>query len=109
MQIFNKFIIIFLFLSIGFECIADYFIKKWSLTLNSRYFLSSLLMYNLMLLSWTAIVFKTKEISLVGTIWLLLCHLGLIFVGIGIFQEPITMKQGIGIALAMIALVLISI
>ena len=104
----NKFVTIFLLLSIGCECIADYLIKRWTLAASWSWFFGSLLMYNAMLLAWMAIVWKTKEISLVGTIWLLLCHIGLIAVGAGLFHEPITVRQGIGIALAMASLVLIS-
>jgi multidrug transporter EmrE-like cation transporter len=105
----SRFVALFLFVSIGCECVADYLVKRWTLALGWPWFCGSLLMYNAMLLAWMAIVWKTKEISLVGTIWLLLCHVGLIAVGAGIFNEPITIRQGIGIALAMLSLILISI
>lgn len=104
----SKFVVSLLFVSIICECFADYFVKRWTLG-GSGYFWFSLLMYNAMLLAWMAIVFETKEISLVGTVWLLLCHIGLIVIGAGIFHEPINLRQCIGITLAMISLILISI
>ena len=106
----TKFIMLWLFISIAFECFGDYFVKKWSLDSASiRMFVYSIVFYNLMLLSWMIVIWKSKEISIVGTIWLLLGHGCLIMVGAGIFHEPLTIKQWCGIGLAAVSLVLMTI
>jgi len=83
-----------LIISIIFECLGDYFVKLWSINEKSIYpFLWSLIAYNIMLFTWMCTVWNSKEISIVGTIWLLLGQIVLLFVGVGIFNEPVTIKQ----------------
>ena len=106
----TKFIVMWLLISIAFEGGGDYFVKRWSLDVTSvKMFMYSIVFYNLMLLSWMVVIWNSKEISIVGTIWLLLGHGCLIMVGAGIFHEPLTITQWCGIGLAAISLVLMTI
>lgn len=103
------FIIVCLLVSVMFEGFGDYFVKLWS-TDPSIYknFILSLITYNCMLLTWMACIWKSKEISIVGTIWLLLGHGCLILVGAGMFHEVLTIKQWIGVGLAAVSLALMT-
>lgn len=100
---------IWLLVSVFFECIGDYFLKKWSLnTKDWKRVGFSMMGYNALLIAWIIAMWKSNEISIVGTIWLLLGHGCLILVGAGIFNEPITTTQWCGIGLAVVSLILMT-
>lgn len=96
-------------ISIFFEGFGDYFAKKWSITSYSmNNFVLAVVTYNLMIVTWLFAVKNSKEISIIGTVWLLLGHGCLILVGAVIFKETLTTAQWIGICLAAVALILMT-
>ena len=55
-------------------------------------------------LFWLPALLHRNQISIMGTIWLLLATIATVFVGAVIFQEKITTIEWVGIAMAIIAL-----
>lgn len=82
--------------------------KSASLAHSKGLWLLSLAAYNLMLVAWMLAIRAVKEITIPGTVWLVLGQLVLVIVGVGIFGELLTIAQKIGIGLSIVALVLLS-
>ncbi len=97
-------------MSLLFEVGGDVFVKLSS-NVNSGKIIFTILTfisYNVMLLFWFLAIRIDKNITVPGTVWLMAGEALLIILGVFFFKEAITVKQYVGIFLALIALFLLS-
>jgi multidrug transporter EmrE-like cation transporter len=96
-----------LFASIVFETCGDVFTKRASGTGGKILWFGAALAYNLMLVAWFLAVARAKNIVIPGMVWLLAGEVALLFVGVGMFGEVLSVYQRAGCGLAAIAMVLL--
>jgi drug/metabolite transporter (DMT)-like permease len=59
-------------------------------------------------LAWLPAIAKSNQLANTGTAWLLLSMLATLGIGFGIFRERVSGVQIVGIALAIVALILLN-
>lgn len=64
--------------------------------------------YALGTLSWLPALLHKNELAIMGTAWLLLATVATVVIGFFVFGETLSTLQWIGIGLALVALVLLS-
>ena len=99
-------------ISILFEVAGDYFVKTAANALgeNSKWlWVITLLFYNLMLISWMFAMQNSKQLTIPGVCWLVACQLVLVFLGLCVFHEQVTLHQKIGIGLSILSVTLLSV
>ena len=101
--------ILWLMLSAFLFGVGEYLSKKWSIEPSVK--LGSLLvsMYALGALAWMPAIYRGRSLSVVGSMWNLLSFCLTLFVGLVIFKETLSTHQMVGVALAFIAIILLSI
>lgn len=88
-------------ISLCFEILGDVFLKRQRLILAMG-------AYNVMLMLWfLAVRIGDNSIALPGTIWLLGGHISLVLIGC-FFGEHLIFRQWLGVVLAFVALLMIS-
>lgn len=102
---FTQYVVFWLASSIFFECGGDVFSKLASKG-DWRWWIVSIISYNLMLLSWFLAVDRAKNITITGMVWLLAGQIGLIIIGVGAFGEVLIVYQKVGCMLAVISMFL---
>ena len=100
--------IFWLVVSIIFECIGDFFTKRWSITPSISLLVFSFIGYNLMLGAWFMSMRFSSSIIITGTLWLLMGELVLCIIGLELFKETLNTPQLIGCILSAISLVLLT-
>lgn len=65
--------------------------------------------YNLMLIAWYFAMKQSGELAITGTVWLLSGQLAVALLGIIYFKEVINLYQSIGLILALVAIILLTI
>lgn len=94
-----------LFLAQGWGLLADYSIKKASITDPKAvsYYLCGLICYAAGGGIWYY-VFKERPMSQVGVIYPISNAIGLVLMGVLAFGEPFTLRMGLGLALGLAAI-----
>ena len=95
---------VWLLISVVFYGFGEYYSKIWAIKPNLATILYLILFSLISLLAWLPALLHRNQISIMGTIWLLLATMATVFVGVVIFQEKITPIEWVGILMALIAL-----
>ncbi len=97
-----------LLLSALFFAGGEYLSKKWGASPTISLTMSVVGIYALGSLAWLPALLHKNELALMGTAWLLLATVGSIVVGVFLFGETLTPLQWVGMAAAMVAMVLLN-
>ncbi len=104
----------FIILAVIAVAVADVFLKQaavmgnWALTLKSPWLLGALILYLYQILFFTYIFVTGGRLSFVGSLQTALYALIVIGTGIVFFQERLTVLQSVGVCLAVIGAILIT-
>ena len=94
--------------SILFFTMGEYLSKKYSLNPTGTRAIATIAIYMMGTICWLPSIRAMQNLTVLGTLWTLLGMTSTILVGMVGFKETITTTQGIGIGLALIAAVLLS-
>ena len=101
-------VILWILLSVAFFGMGEYLSKKFALDPSVKLVCTIVPMYALGSLAWLPAIYKGQNLSTVGTIWNLLSLVITLMVGMVIFKETLTTTQLVGVCLAFVAIVLLS-
>jgi len=96
--------IVWLLISVIFYGFGEYFSKVWAIKPSLSTTLFLIIFSIISLLTWLPALLHRNQISIMGTIWLLLATMATVFVGVVIFHEKITSIEWAGIIMALTAL-----
>lgn len=96
--------IVWLLISVVFYAFGEYFSKAWAIKPNIVTIIYLCIVSMISLLVWLPALLHRNQISIMGTIWLLLATVATVFVGVVIFHEKITPIEWAGIVMALAAL-----
>jgi len=96
-----------LFVSGIFVVLGDYFAKLWSVKQNLWIFIFSMIAYTLSSLLFIPVLLR-GDLIITALIWSLVNIIGFTFVGLYIFKEELSVMQMIGVALGIIAMILLT-
>ena len=102
-------IIIYLLIGTVLYSFGDWFSKKYSMAPGFLLGLAALVSYALTTFCWLPALTKHHSLSILGTIWAVMTTLTAVLIGVLIFKESLTTLQIMGIVLAIISIVLLSI
>jgi len=97
-----------LIISAIFFAIGEYFSKKFAIEPNWKMLLLVCSTYLMGTLTWLPAIVQTNQLATTGTGWLLLSILATLGIGLGVFHERVNSVQMVGIALAIVALILLN-
>ena len=97
-----------LLLSAIFFAGGEYLSKLWAKDPSGKATVFVVATYALGTLTWMPALLHKNELAIMGTAWLLLATVATVAIGVFVFGEPLSAKQLIGIALALVALVLLA-
>lgn len=100
---------IWLFISVMFFGLGEYLSKKWGFHPSISMTVFVVIAYACSTLTWLPILLHKNSITIMGSMWLLLATLFMVFVGMVIFKESVNAYQIFGIILAIIAMLLLNI
>ncbi|MBI3305621.1 hypothetical protein HYZ82_00605 [Candidatus Nomurabacteria bacterium] len=101
--------IVWLVISALFFAIGEFLSKKFALGPKLIYVVFILVAYSLGTLAWLPAILQKNSLSIVGAMWSVLTLAITILIGVLIFGERLNLIGIIGIAFALIAVVLLSI
>lgn len=101
--------IIWLILSALFFAVGEFLSKKFALGPRTTYVIFILIAYSLGVLAWLPAILQKNSLSIVGTLWSVISLLTTVLIGILIFGEKLSLIGIVGITIAIIAIVLLSI
>ena len=99
--------IVWLLLSGFLNAASEYVSKNWAM--HQRWWLLLLIagLSAASSITWLPALLHKNQISVMGTGWLLIATITTLFTGLIIFGERVSITQGVGLALAVIALILL--
>jgi multidrug transporter EmrE-like cation transporter len=97
-----------LILLIVVEMITVSMIKKWSVDKNSMYLVLGVLGYMMVGLIFSYILTLEKEIMIVNTLWQIANIILVSAIGYFVFKEKLTPIQAVGVTLAILSVILVS-
>ena len=100
---------VWLLLSTTFFAIGEYMSKKWGANPSWIFAIEVTIVYAIGAFLWLPSLLNNGKLSIVGTMWALLGAVLTVAIGIFIFREEVTIRQTIGIVLAIAALALLGI
>lgn len=101
--------IFWLLTSAIFFAVGELFSKTWANSPSLIEVILLLLAYSASSLLWLPALFQKNQLASTGVAWLILGTLATTLLGILLFHEKINLLHGIGIFLALIAMVLLNI
>ena len=101
--------IIWLAVSALFFATGEFLSKKFALNPNITLVVMILLVYSVSVLLWLPAILQKNQLSVVGTIWSVLSLLITVLIGVLIFGEKLSFTGLIGIILAFVAIIFLSI
>ena len=101
-------VLFWLAVSVIFEVVGDVLTRSAAGRTNPFWWLAALVTYNAMLVSWLFAVNAAELIAVPGLIWLIGGSTAVVLVGCLGFHERVTSWQIIGIVLAAISMVFLS-
>lgn len=101
--------IIWLVLSALFFAVGEFLSKKFALAPKLIYVILILFVYSLGTLAWLPAILQKNSLSIAGTIWSVLTLFATITIGVLIFGEKVSSIGIVGMVLAVIAIILLSI
>ncbi len=100
--------IVWLVISALFFAVGDFFSKKFALSPKITYIVFVLLAYSICSLTWLPAILQKNQLSIVGTIWSVMSLVATIAIGVIIFGEKLSTLGIIGIAVALVSIILLS-
>jgi len=100
--------LVWLFLSAVFFAIGEFMSKKFALEPKAILVIGILAVDSIGVLAWLPAILQKNQLSIVGTIWSVLSLLMTILIGILIFGEKLNPMGVIGIILAIISIIILS-
>lgn len=100
---------IWLAVSVSFEVVGDIFTRSAAERNDSLLWVSALIAYNAMLVSWLFAVNAAKLIAIPGLIWLVGGSTAVVLIGCFGFHEKLTGWQLLGMIFAAISMVFLSV
>lgn len=101
--------IVWLLISALFFAGGELFSKTWANSPTVIEIVILLVFYTVSTLFWLPALFNKNHLVATGTSWLLLGAVMTVLLGVFIFHEKITILQGVGIFLALAAMLLLNI
>lgn len=102
-------VVIYLLIGTVLYSFGDWFSKKYSMAPGFLLGFYAWACYALTTFCWLPALTKHNSLSLMGTIWAVMTTLTAVLIGVLIFKESLTMIQLVGIVLAVVSIVLLSI
>lgn len=96
-----------LLLSASGFTLGEYVAKKWALQPSLGLATVVVLTYAVSTLAWLPVLLHKNQISLMGTLWLVLATVATVSVGVFAFHEQLSAVQWVGVGLALAALALL--
>jgi multidrug transporter EmrE-like cation transporter len=100
--------IVWLIISALFFAIGEFLSKKFALSPKITYIIFILITYSLGTLAWLPAILQKNQLSIVGTIWSVMSLIATIAIGVIIFNEGLSAIGVIGIIVAFISIILLS-
>lgn len=107
--LFSVHYIFWLILSALFFACGEYFSKRFALNPKLNFVIFIIATYVLGTLAWLPAILQKNQLSIVGTIWSVLSLLATVFIGIIIFSEKLSIIGIVGIIMAFVSIILLSI
>jgi len=101
--------IVWLIASAMFFAVGEFLSKKFALNPNLTLVIIILVVYSIGVLFWLPAILQKNQLSIVGTMWSVLSLLTTILIGILVFGERLNLVGTIGIIVAFIAIILLSV
>jgi len=101
--------IVWLLISALFFAAGEFLSKLWGQAPSIRLTILVVLVYSLGSITWLPALLHKNQLSVMGTLWLLLGVLATIIIGVFVFHEHLNRYQIIGVVLALLAMILINI
>jgi len=98
---------LWVFASVVFAVVGDYFAKLWSTNLSIRVYIATLLCYLIGGTLYMPVLLKENLVT-TALIWSLLNIIGFSFIGFYLFEEHISTIQMIGMGFGVIAIILLT-
>ena len=98
----------FLLCSMVGYSLAEYWSKLWSLSPRPMLAIAAVFGYVINVVFWLPALRQHQGLAVLSTIYSLAYCVVRVLIGLLLFQEPITSRQGLGILLAMSAILLMS-
>jgi len=100
--------LVWLLLAAAFFAAGEYLSKRWGMHPSLPFAFFVVGVYALGTFAWLPALLHKNQLAIMGTAWLLLAMAATITIGVLVFHEPLNLRQGIGVVLAAVALVLLS-
>jgi len=100
--------IIWLVASAVFFAVGEFFSKKFALDPKICYVVLILAAYCIGTLFWLPAILQKNQLSIVGTMWSVLSLLVTVSIGLLIFKESLSLIGIIGVLLAFVSIILLS-
>lgn len=100
---------VWLLVSTTFFAVGEYMSKKWGTNPSWTLAIEVTVVYAVGAFLWLPSLLNQGKLSIIGTMWALLGAVLTVAIGIFIFREEVTLRQTIGIALAISSLALLGI
>ena len=97
-----------LLISVVFYAAGEYYSKKWSEDSTHTNLALLLIAYMTGVCLWLPALKETRTLALTGMLWLLLSIITTIALGVAVFGEKLTVFNWIGVGLAIVACILLS-
>jgi len=101
--------LLWLFISVLFYAVSEYLSKKWALDRSNWLIVCILFFYVTSSAMWLPAIASKNSLVLCGIIWLILATMATIGIGVFIYHEPLTWYQYVGLSMALVAMVLLSV
>lgn len=88
--------------------VGDFFAKYWSIHQRTAFFVLALIGYLISSLFYIPTLLR-EGLVVTSVIWSLLSIMGFLFIGLAVFKEQLTLSQIVGVALGVVALVILSV
>ena len=100
--------LIWLTISAVFFALGEYFSKRFALQPGPIFVVCLLAAYTVSVLLWLPAIMQKDQLSIVGTMWSVLSLLVTVLLGTVIFHEKLNLLGTIGIATAVISIILLA-
>ena len=101
--------IFWLVLSALFFAVGEFWSKKFAITPKVSYVILVVMIYALGTLAWLPAILQKNSLSIAGTIWSVMSLFATVLIGVLLFGEKLTAVGIVGMIVAVIAIVLLSI
>jgi multidrug transporter EmrE-like cation transporter len=101
--------LLWLLLSAGCFGVGEYWSKVWSLSPTMPRAAMLVVCYMLGSLAWLPAIYRGQSLSVIGSIWNLICMAITLVVGLVMFKETLNPTQMVGLGFGVIAIILLNV